>query len=46
MIEAIESSNLAKLIGGECNHKSIMITNFSSLLDANKTSITFYMDPK
>jgi len=38
MLKAFLSGELADLIGGECDEKSILVKNFSHLVNADKNS--------
>ena len=46
MLKAFLSGELADLIGGECDEKSILVKNFSHLVNADKNSISFFYDNK
>jgi len=45
MSESFKSGFISKFIDGVCSDNDILVNNFSSLSDANSSSVTFYNDP-
>jgi UDP-3-O-[3-hydroxymyristoyl] glucosamine N-acyltransferase len=45
MPESFKSDFISKLVDGVCSDNDVIVNNFSSLSEANSTSITFYNDP-
>ena len=45
MADSYRAEFISKIIDGICSNKDVIISNFSSLSEANNDSITFYNDP-
>jgi UDP-3-O-[3-hydroxymyristoyl] glucosamine N-acyltransferase len=45
MTKSLNAGSIAELIGGESTDDSIQVSNFSSLSEAKKESLSFYYDP-